>query len=72
VAVGENDDVMLITTAGMVIRTHVREVRITGRNTQGVRLMAPREGDTLRSVARVAREEAEGAAAPPQAGEPGA
>src|SRR5262245_14050300 len=38
-AVRDNDDVMLITTGGMVNRTHVNEIRIVGRNTQGVRLM---------------------------------
>ncbi|MBY0229943.1 MAG: DNA gyrase subunit A, partial [Gemmataceae bacterium] len=65
-AVRETDDVMLITTGGMVNRTHVSEIRVTGRNAQGVKLISPRDGDTLRSVARVAQEE------PPAPGEPGA
>ena len=57
-AVHESDDVMLITTGGMVNRTHVREIRIVGRNTQGVRVMNLREGDKIASIAKVAREEA--------------
>src|SRR5262245_11764773 len=52
-AVHESDDVMLITTGGMVNRTHVREIRIVGRNTQGVRLMNLHEGDSITSIARV-------------------
>jgi DNA gyrase subunit A len=55
-AVGESDDVMLITTGGMVNRTHVREIRLVGRNTQGVRLMNMKEGDRIASVARVPAE----------------
>src|SRR5262249_29388643 len=35
--VRESDDLMLITTQGMVNRTHVHEIRVIGRNTQGVR-----------------------------------
>ena len=37
-SVRENDDIMLITSQGMVNRTHADEIRITGRNAQGVRL----------------------------------
>ncbi|MFM7150423.1 MAG: DNA gyrase subunit A [Gemmataceae bacterium] len=60
-AVRETDDVMLITIGGMVNRTHVREIRIVGRNTQGVRLMNLHEGDRIASLACVAAEETEGA-----------
>ncbi|MFO0926785.1 MAG: DNA gyrase C-terminal beta-propeller domain-containing protein [Gemmataceae bacterium] len=56
VAVSDSDDVMLITTGGMVNRTHASEIRIVGRNTQGVRLMNLHEGDRVVSVARVAAE----------------
>jgi DNA gyrase subunit A len=55
-AVREGDDVMLITTGGMVNRTHVREIRVVGRNTQGVRLMGLRDNDHIASLARVAEE----------------
>lgn len=56
-AVREDDDIMLITSQGMVNRTHVKEIRITGRNTQGVRIMSLNEGDKITSVAKIAREE---------------
>ena len=58
-AVNDTDDVMLITAQGMVNRTHVSEIRIVGRNTQGVRVMNLNEGDKIASLAKVAREEEE-------------
>ncbi len=58
VPVREGDDIMLITVQGMVNRTHVDEVRATGRNTQGVRVMNLNEGDKLASIAKIAREDA--------------
>jgi DNA gyrase subunit A len=58
-SVRESDGVMLITTGGMVNRTLVKEIRIVGRNTQGVRLMNLHEGDRIASLARVAVEEDE-------------
>jgi DNA gyrase subunit A len=59
VSVRDADDIMLITTGGMVNRTHVREIRVVGRNTQGVRIMNLNEGDKIASIAPVLREEAE-------------
>jgi DNA gyrase subunit A len=56
-AVRETDDIMLITAGGMVNRTHVSEVRVVGRNTQGVRVMGLNEGDRVASLAKVAQEE---------------
>lgn len=38
-AVGDNEDIMLITSAGVVIRMHADEISTYGRQTQGVRLM---------------------------------
>ena len=64
VAVRDGDDIMLITTQGMVNRTHADEVRVTGRNTQGVRVMNLGEGDRLASLAKVAREDTESPAEP--------
>jgi DNA gyrase subunit A len=58
-AVSDNDDIMLITIQGMVNRTHVQEIRMVGRNTQGVRIMNLREGDKIASLAKVAHEEVE-------------
>jgi DNA gyrase subunit A len=72
-AVRETDDIMLITAGGMVNRTHVSEVRVVGRNTQGVRVMGLNEGDRVASLAKVVREEEDGPAesgeAPPTDGE---
>lgn len=52
-AVREADDIILVTTGGMVNRTHVREVPIRGRNTMGVRIMDPKEGDCVASLATI-------------------
>lgn len=54
---GDKDDVMLITLQGMVVRTSVQSIRQVGRNTQGVNVMTPNEGDKIASIAKVAREE---------------
>jgi DNA gyrase subunit A len=62
-SVRDGDDIMLITTQGMVNRTHVDEIRVIGRNTQGVRIMNLNEGDKIASIAKVAREDGEAAAA---------
>lgn len=56
-AVSGDDDVMLITSSGMVTRIHVNTIRITGRNTQGVKLVNLKEGDTVKSLARIARDD---------------
>jgi DNA gyrase subunit A len=45
--VTEDDEIMLITTGGVLIRTRVREVREQGRSTQGVRLINLDEGEKL-------------------------
>jgi DNA gyrase subunit A len=58
-AVRDGDDIMLITVQGMVNRTHVDEIRVVGRNTQGVRVMDLREGDKIASIAKIAREDDE-------------
>src|SRR5262249_51488895 len=53
----DGDDIMLITAQGMVNRTHVDEIRVIGRNTQGVRIMDLSPGDKIASIAKVAQEE---------------
>ena len=58
--VGQDDHIMLITDAGKVIRTPVRDISIIGRNTQGVRLIDVAEGEKVVGVARLA-EDAESA-----------
>src|SRR5262249_54475467 len=71
-SVRDGDDIMLITTGGMVNRTDVSEIGVVGRNTQGVRIMNLKEGDRIASLAKIAREavEEERAAAAPPAEEP--
>ena len=69
-SVRDDDDIMLITTQGMVNRTHVSEIRLIGRRTQGVRIMDLSEGDKIASIAKVARE-AEGEDGAEETGEAG-
>ncbi|MDQ6717550.1 MAG: DNA gyrase subunit A, partial [Gemmatimonadota bacterium] len=47
------DEIMLITKGGVIIRSPVSQVRVTGRNAQGVRLVHLDEGDSVMAVARV-------------------
>ncbi|MCU0862666.1 MAG: DNA gyrase subunit A [Planctomycetes bacterium] len=58
-AVADDDEVMLITKDGQIVRTKAGEISIVGRNTQGVRCIGLNEGDKLVSVARIPREEPE-------------
>ncbi|MGD0464221.1 MAG: DNA gyrase subunit A [Tepidisphaeraceae bacterium] len=53
------DEVMLITERGILIRTAVSEIRETGRNAAGVRLIKLDEGDKLVAMAKVDKEERE-------------
>jgi DNA gyrase subunit A len=65
--VREADEIMLITNKGQMVRTRVREIRETGRNTMGVKLMDLRNGEKLQAIAPVvsqAEEEAQTAEAP--------
>jgi DNA gyrase subunit A len=54
--VSEDDELMLVTEQGKILRTSVAGIRETGRNAQGVRLMQIEftEGDRVVSVARFA------------------
>ncbi len=53
----DEDDLMIITTRGVVIRLKVQGVSIIGRNTQGVRLIRLDDGDRIADVTRVAKSE---------------
>ena len=55
--VSESDDLMLITSGGVLIRTKVEQIRETGRAAAGVKLINLDEGETLVSLERVAEEE---------------
>jgi DNA gyrase subunit A len=53
IAVEESDELMLMTTGGQSIRIRVSEVRETGRNAQGVKLVSLRGGEKLQGIAKV-------------------
>jgi DNA gyrase subunit A len=53
----DSDDVVVVTSNGIVIRQHASEIRVAGRNTQGVRLIRLDERDKISDVAAVASEE---------------
>ena len=55
----EDDELMMITRKGVIIRVPAEGIRVIGRNTQGVKLMNLGEGDTVMDVARVIREDEE-------------
>ena len=51
------DEVMLITKGGIIIRSSVAQIRVTGRNAQGVKLVQLDDHDSVTAVARVVPEE---------------
>src|SRR6266568_985131 len=57
VLVGDEDEIMLISTGGVLIRMRVKQIREMGRSTQGVRLIDLDEGTKLAGVERVAEKE---------------
>jgi DNA gyrase subunit A len=57
--VRESDDLMISTQSGIMIRMHVSDISVYGRNTQGVRLINLKPGDAIADVTRVASEEVE-------------
>jgi DNA gyrase subunit A len=57
-----DDELMMITKKGVIIRVPVEGIRISGRNTQGVRVMNLDPGDTVVDVTRVVKEDEEPAA----------
>ena len=57
--VQDEDEIMLITTGGVLIRTRVREIRELGRATQGVTLIALDEGEKLAGLEKVVETEDE-------------
>jgi len=56
-AVSDKDELMLITEKGMIVRSPVKDIRATGRSTQGVRLMKLDKGDKISSVAKIVPED---------------
>lgn len=60
--VQETDEVMIITSKGMVVRTPVNGIRVIGRNTQGVKVIRLKEDDSVVAVARVVVSDSENSA----------
>ena len=57
--VGADDQLMLITNTGKIIRLRINDIRVIGRNTQGVRLIDLDDGERVVSLARLAEKEEE-------------
>ena len=58
--VSDEDGVVFVTTGGMVVRTPVNQIRTTGRNAQGVRVIALKDKQELSTCVRVVAKEDEG------------
>jgi DNA gyrase subunit A len=54
-----DDEIMLISSTGTLVRVPINEISVLGRNTQGVRVMRLAEGESLVSVERVAADSGE-------------
>jgi DNA gyrase subunit A len=53
VQVSTDDEIMLMSQAGVLVRTPVKDISVVGRNTQGVRLIRLEEGDQLSGLERI-------------------
>jgi DNA gyrase subunit A len=61
-SVTDSDEIMLTTSQGQTVRTNCKDIRVAGRNTQGVKLIDLNKGDKLVAIARVISEQQEAAA----------
>jgi DNA gyrase subunit A len=50
--VHQDDDLTIISSGGIVIRTKIKQIKSAGRATMGVRVINLKEGETVASVAR--------------------
>jgi DNA gyrase subunit A len=67
--VDDNDELVLVATDGIVIRTSVKDIRTIGRNTQGVTVMKPQEGARVSAVAKAVPDDSEDDGVPGAEGE---
>jgi len=58
--VAQDDEIMLISSGGTLVRTPVKDISVQGRNTQGVRLIRLDEGDRLVGLERILPDNGEG------------
>ena len=56
-SVNNQDEIMAVTEKGMIVRCPVKDIRQTGRSTQGVRLISLEKDDILASIAKVVAKE---------------
>jgi DNA gyrase subunit A len=61
--VTDADDLMIITQEGIGLRLHVKDISLSGRNTQGSRLIRLRENDSIAALAKLAEKNEENGAA---------
>ncbi len=55
--VDENDDLTIISSGGIVLRTKIKQISRSGRATKGVRVIGLKDGETVASVARIAEKD---------------
>ena len=55
--VNDMDELVIISTKGMVIRQSVKDIRVMGRATQGVRVIRLKDGDSIADIAKVVTDE---------------
>ena len=53
----DDDDIMIITNKGIMIRQPVQSIKVIGRNTQGVKLIRLDDGAFISSITKVLKEE---------------
>jgi DNA gyrase subunit A len=67
-----DDEIMLMSQSGALVRTPVRDISVVGRNTQGVRLIRLEEGDQLSGLERIDGLAADAEGGDPATGDPAA
>jgi len=58
--VNDNDELVIISSKGMIIRQGMKEIRVMGRATQGVRVIRLKDGDSIADIAKVIPDEEAG------------
>jgi len=58
--VKEDDEIIVMTTHGIIIRQAVKSIRVIGRNTQGVKLIKLDEGDSIADITIIPKEDEDG------------
>ena len=51
--INEDDQIILVTDKGQIIRININQIRIAGRSTKGVSIFKIPEGDSIVSVSRI-------------------